>query len=92
MGGRHLAWLGATGTGGVQTAPGRIKAFKLSNGALFADELRDIVGLYVDRPADAGLPLRTQPGLPKKKGRLGNVRHDCERNGTTTFVRHPRPA
>jgi hypothetical protein len=59
---------------------------------LFAGALRDIVGLYVDRPADAGLPLRTQPNLPKKTGRLGNVTHDCKRIGTTTFIHRPRPA
>ena len=34
-----------------QLAPHRIRTFKLSNGAKFADKLRDIVGLYVDPPA-----------------------------------------
>ena len=36
-----------------QLAPHRIRTFKLSNDAKFADKLRDIVGLYVDPPAHA---------------------------------------
>ena len=38
-----------------QLAPHRIRTFKLSNDAKFADKLRDIVGLYVDpRPRQRG--------------------------------------
>ena len=58
-----------------QLAPHRIRTFKLSNDAKFADKLRDIVGLYVDPPAHAVVLSvdeksqiqaldRTQPGLP----------------------------
>ena len=79
-----------------QLAPHRIRTFKLSNDAKFADKLRDIVGLYVDPPAHAVvLSLdeksqiqaldRTQPGLPVKKGRAGTMTHDYKRNGTTTL-------
>src|SRR6516162_11427051 len=28
---------------------------------------------------------RTQPGLPRKKGRCGTMTHDYKRNGTTTL-------
>jgi hypothetical protein len=53
----------------------------------FAAKLRDIVGFYVDPPAP-GVVLsiddkrliraldRTQPDLPKKKGRYGTMRYD----------------
>jgi transposase len=79
-----------------QLAPHRIRTFKLSNDARFADKLRDIVGLYVDPPAHAVVLSvdeksqiqaldRTQPGLPMKKGRAGTMTHDYKRNGTTTL-------
>jgi len=79
-----------------QLAPHRIRTFKLSNDAKFADKLRDIVGLYVDPPAHAVVLSvdeksqiqaldRTQPGLPIKKGRAGTMTHDYKRNGTTTL-------
>ena len=57
--------------------PHRIRIFKLSNDPEFAKKFRDIVGLYVDPPA--------QPGLPMKKGRAGTMTHDYKRNGTTTL-------
>jgi transposase len=58
--------------------------------------VRDVVGLYVDRPAhaivlsiDEKSPIqaldRIQPGLPLKKGRLGTMTHDSKRRGTTTL-------
>ena len=90
--GRHIAWVGATGTAGAYRHRIAPRLSSSPTMPLFAGEPRDIVGLYVDRLGDAGLPLRTQPGLPKKKGRLGNLTHDWKRNGTTTFVRRPRPA
>ena len=79
-----------------QLAPHRIRTFKLSKDAKFADKLRDIVGLYVDPPAHAVVLSvdeksqiqaldRTQPGLPIKKGRAGTMTHDYKRNGTTTL-------
>src|SRR3989304_2999830 len=54
----------------------------------------NLVGLYLN-PPDQALVLcvdektqiqaldRTQPGLPMKKGRLGTMTHDYQRNGTT---------
>src|SRR4249919_3990895 len=79
-----------------QLAPHRIRTFKLSKDAKFADKLRDIVGLYVDPPAHAIVLSvdekskiqaldRTQPGLPMKKGRAGTMTHDYKRHGTTTL-------
>ena len=84
-----------------QLAPHRIRTFKLSNDAKFADKLRDIVGLYVDPPAHAVVLSvdeksqiqaldRTQPGLPIKKGRAGTMTHDYKRNGTTTLFCGPQ--
>lgn len=77
-------------------APHRWRQFKLSNDPKFVDKLRDVVGLYLDAPAHAIVLSvdeksqiqaldRTQPGLPMKKGRLGTMRHDYKRNGTTTL-------
>jgi transposase len=77
-------------------APHRMRQFKLSTDPLFADRLRDVVGLYVDPPAHAVVLSvdeksqiqaldRTQPGLPLKKGRAGTMTHDYRRNGTTTL-------
>ena len=75
--------------------PHRVRQFKLSKDANFADKLRDVVGLYVDPPAHAIVLSvdeksqiqaldRTQPGLPLKKGRAGTMTHDYKRHGTTT--------
>jgi len=72
------------------------RTFKLSNDRLFAEKVEDIVGLYLNPPAQA-LVLsvdekcqvqaldRTQPGLPLKKGRCGTMTHDYKRYGTTTL-------
>lgn len=79
-----------------QLAPHRIKMFKLSKDPMFADKLKDVVGLYVDPPAHAVVLSvdeksqiqaldRTQPGLPMKRGRAGTMTHDYKRNGTTTL-------
>jgi transposase len=76
--------------------PHRVRAFKLSSDAKFADKLKDVVGLYVDPPAHAVVLSideksqiqaldRTQPGLPMKKGRCATMTHDYKRNGTTTL-------
>jgi transposase len=76
--------------------PHRFRVFKLSNDPVFADKVKDIVGLYVDPPAHAVVLSvdekssiqaldRTQPGLPMKKGRCGTMTHDYKRNGTTTL-------
>lgn len=61
-------------------APHRIDYFKLSTNPRFVQKLRDVVGLYLDRPERAVVVSfdeksqiqaldRTQPGLPLKKGR-----------------------
>src|SRR5580658_389721 len=76
--------------------PHRVRQFKLSNDPAFVDTVRDIVGLYVDPAAHAGVLAvdeksqiqaldRTQPGPPRKKGRAGTMTHDYKRNGTTTL-------
>ena len=74
--------------------PHLVKTFKLSNDKHFLDKVVEIVGLYLD-PPDKALVLsvdeksqiqaldRTQPGLPRKKGRAGTMTHDYKRHGTT---------
>jgi transposase len=76
--------------------PHLVKTFKVSNDPRFEEKLRDVVGLYLNPPANA-LVLsadektsiqaldRTQPGLPLVKGRCGTMTHDYKRNGTTTL-------
>jgi len=70
--------------------------FKVSNDPHFEEKLCDVVGLYLDPPANAVVFCvdektsiqaldRTQPGLPLKKGRCGTVTHDYKRNGTSTL-------
>jgi hypothetical protein len=54
--------------GAYRLRPDRIKAFKLSNQHLFADELRDIVGLYVGRPADAVSLFAPSPACRRRRG------------------------
>ena len=76
--------------------PHRVKSFKLSNDARFAEKLEDVVNLYLHPPAGAVVMSvdekcqiqaleRTQPGLPWKKGRCGTMTHDYKRHGTTTL-------
>jgi hypothetical protein len=71
-------------------APHRWRSFKLSNDKAFAEDLHDVVGLYVSPPAHAIVLSvdeksqiqaldRTQPGLPLKKGRAGTMTHDYKR-------------
>ena len=76
--------------------PHLVKTFKVSNDPHFEEKLRDVVGLYLNPPANA-LVLsadektsvqaldRTQPSLPLVKGRCGTMTHDYKRNGTTTL-------
>jgi transposase len=73
--------------------PHLTRTFKLPNDPRFAEKVKDIVGLYFD-PPDKALVLsvneksqilaldRTQPELPRKKGRAGTMTHDYKRNGT----------
>ena len=83
--------------------PHLVKTFKVSNDPQFEEKLRDIVGLYLDPPANA-LVLsadektsiqaldRTQRGLPLVKGRCGTMTHDYKRNGTTTLFDEQTPS
>jgi transposase len=76
--------------------PHLVKTFKVSNDPLFAEKLRNVVGLYLNPPEHA-LVLscdektqiqaldRTQKGLPIHPGRCGTMTHDYKRNGTTTL-------
>jgi len=72
------------------------KQFKVSNDPNFEEKLIDVVGLYLNPPANAAVFSvdekssiqaldRTQPGLPMKKGRAGTMTHDYKRNGTSTL-------
>lgn len=72
------------------------KTFKVSNDPNFEQKLKDVVGLYMDPPANAVVLSvdekssiqaldRTQPGLPLKPGRCGTVTHDYKRHGTSTL-------
>ena len=76
--------------------PHLVRTFKVSNDPHFAEKLNEIVGLYLNPPAQALVFSvdeksqiqaldRTQPGLPIKKGRAGTMTHDYKRNGTTTL-------
>jgi putative transposase len=76
--------------------PHRTESFKLSTDAFFIEKLRDVVGLYLNPPANA-LVLsvdeksqvqaleRTQPMLPMGLGYIEGVTHDYKRHGTTTL-------
>jgi transposase len=76
--------------------PHRVETFKLSRDPKFLEKLTDVVGLYLNPPAQAIVLCvdeksqiqaldRTQPGLPLKKGRCGTMTHDYKRHGTTTL-------
>ena len=76
--------------------PHRAEAFKLSTDPLFAEKVRDIVGLYLT-PPDRALVLcvdeksqvqaldRTQPLLPLRPGQAERRTHDYVRHGTTSL-------
>ena len=76
--------------------PHRAETFKLSTDPLFAEKVRDIVGLYV-APPDHALVLcvdeksqvqaldRTQPLLPLRPGQVERRTHDYARHGTTSL-------
>lgn len=76
--------------------PHLVSTFKVSRDPNFVEKLEDIVGLYLNPPANALVLCcdeksqvqaldRTQPGLPLKKGRAETMTHDYKRNGTTTL-------
>lgn len=72
------------------------ESFKLSTDPFFVEKLRDVLGLYLNPPANA-LVLsvdeksqcqaleRTQPMLPMGLGYVEGVTHDYKRHGTTTL-------
>jgi transposase len=76
--------------------PHRAETFKLSTDPLFAEKVRDIVGLYL-APPDRALVLcvdeksqvqaldRTQPLLPLRPGQAERRTHDYVRYGTTSL-------
>jgi transposase len=76
--------------------PHRAETFKLSTDPLFAEKVRDIVGLYLT-PPDRALVLcvdeksqvqaldRTQPLLPLRPGQAERRTHDYARRGTTSL-------
>ena len=74
--------------------PHRMETFKFSKDKLFLEKLKDVVGVYLNPPANSvvycvdektGIQAldRTQPGLPLKKGKCGTRTHDYKRHGTT---------
>lgn len=76
--------------------PHRLKTFKISNDPKFAEKVIDIVGLYLNPPANAMVLCvdektqiqaldRTQPGLPLSAGKIGSRTHDYKRHGTTSL-------
>ena len=76
--------------------PHLTKTFKISNDPEFAEKVVDIVGLYMNPPANAVVLSvdektqiqaldRTQPGLPLGPGRIGSYTHDYKRHGTTAL-------
>jgi hypothetical protein len=77
--------------------PHQVKGFKVSNDPLFAEKLRDVVGLYLDPPEKALVfsvagksqiqaPGRSQPGLPMKPGKCGTTAHGHKRHDATTLL------
>ena len=76
--------------------PHRAETFKLSTDPLFAEKVRDIVGLHL-APPDRALVLcvdekgqvqaldRTQPLLPLRPGQAERRTHDYARHGTTSL-------
>ncbi len=76
--------------------PHRIRTFKRSNDPAFAEKVEDIVGLYMNPPAQAVVLSideksqiqalsRTRPGRPVGPGRPATMTHDYKRHGTTTL-------
>lgn len=76
--------------------PHRLKTFKISNDPQFAEEVVDVVGLYL-QPPDNAMVLsvdektqtqtldRTQPQLPLRPGQIEKRTHDYKRHGTASL-------
>lgn len=76
--------------------PHRLRSFKISNDPLFAEKVQDVVGLYLDPPANSMVLSvdektqiqaldRTQPLLPMKPGQVERRTHDYTRHGTRSL-------
>ncbi len=76
--------------------PHRMKTFKLSNDPQFEEKFWDVIGLYLDPPAQALVLCcdeksqcqaleRTQLGLPLAPRRPPTMTHDYTRHGTVTL-------
>jgi transposase len=76
--------------------PHRVNSFKLSTDPDFIAKVRDVVGLYLDPPANALVLCvdeksqiqaldRTQTILPMQPGRIELQTHDYERHGVTSL-------
>jgi transposase len=76
--------------------PWRRETFKFSTDPQLEAKVRDVVGLYLDPPANAIVLCvdeksqiqalnRTQPILPVRPGLPEKATHDYQRNGTTTL-------
>lgn len=76
--------------------PHQTKSFKLSTDPFFIEKVVDIVGLYLNPPANAMVLCvdeksqcqaleRTQPNLPLGLGYVEGYTHDYIRHGTTTL-------
>ncbi len=76
--------------------PHRLKSFKISQDPLFAEKVRDVVGLYLAPPVNAVVLSvdektqiqaldRTQPKLPLRPGQVERRSHDYKRNGTRSL-------
>lgn len=76
--------------------PHLVRTFKVSNDPQFIEKVTDIVGLYLNPPAQALVLCadeksqiqaldRTQLPLPLTRGRAASRTHDYRRHGTTTL-------
>ncbi len=76
--------------------PHRTETFTLSTDPCFVEKVRDVVGLYMDPPANALVLCvdektqvqaleRSQPVLPMKPGRAQRQTHDYYRHGTLSL-------
>ena len=76
--------------------PHRSESFTLSKDPYFVDKVRDVVGLYLDPPANALVLCvdektqvqaleRSQPVLPMRPGRAERRTHDYYRHGTLSL-------
>jgi transposase len=76
--------------------PHRVETFKFTTDPAAEEKIHDIVGLYLDPPANAAVVCvdektqiqalnRTQPLLPLRPGLPARQTHDCQRHGVTSL-------